>query len=177
MFIYNLKLNKKGISRVFIITSIIIIFSIISYGIYIIFFKNISYSTPSENIIEINEANYTNILKSANEDIESYIGKKVRVTGYVYRLIDFNSNQFVVARDMKFDENSPSLIVGFLCEYNKATKFDDNTWVEIIGTIQKGNFNGDIALLDVISIKETTKPEITLVSPPDKTYIPTSYMF
>ncbi len=78
---------------------------------------------------------------------------------------------------MKFEENSAPLIVGFLCNYKKAEEYADGTWVEIVGEIQKGNFNGDIAILDVISIKETKRPDNLLVNPPDNTYIPTSAMF
>ena len=121
----------------------------------------------------MNETNYTNILKAANEDVNSYVGLKVRVIGYVYRLIDFNKNQFVVARDMRFREDSHSLIVGFLCESNKAQNYSDGTWVEVVGKIKKGKFNDELAVLEVISIKETSKPENIYVNPPDNTYIPT----
>lgn len=176
MFIYNLKLNKKAISWLLTIISLVIILAIISFSIYIIFFKNNIQSSSDvklDNIIDLNENNYTNILKAANEDINSYIGIKVRVIGYVYRLLDFNKNEFVVARDMRFNQENQSLVVGFLCNYDDAYKYSDGTWVEVVGKIKKGNFNGNIAVLDIISIKETNAPENIFVSPPDKTYIPT----
>ena len=174
MFICNLKMNKKVLSRSFITLSLLIIFSIIFYSLYIIFFKNTSTCDSYKNdIIYLNETNYTNILKAANEDVNSYVGSKVRVKGYVYRLIDFNKNQFVVARDMRFREDSHSLIVGFLCESNKAQNYSDGTWVEVVGKIKKGKFNDELAVLEVISIKETSKPENIYVNPPDNTYIPT----
>ena len=176
MFIYNLKLNKKAISRVFIICSFIIILAIIFFSIYIIFFKNHNQSSNDvkfDEIIDLNEKNYTNILKAANEDIDSYVGVKVRVIGYVYRLLDFDKNEFVVARDMRFNQDNQSLVVGFLCNYDDAYKYSDGTWVEVVGKIKKGKFNGNIAMLDIISIKETNAPENIFVNPPDKTYIPT----
>ena len=174
MFICHLKMNKKVLSRSFITLSLLIIFSIIFYSLYIIFFKNTSTCDSYKNdIVNLNETNYTNILKAANEDVNSYVGSKVRVIGYVYRLIDFNKNQFVVARDMRFREDSHSLIVGFLCESNKAQNYSDGTWVEVVGKIKKGKFNDELAVLEVISIKETSKPENIYVNPPDNTYIPT----
>ena len=180
MFIYNLKLNKKTISKLFVVLSITIIILILIYSIYIIFFKNAVESTDNvrqNDIIELDEANYTDILKASNENIDSYVGKKVRITGYVYRLLDFNKNQFVIARDMKFNNGSQSLVVGFLSEYKKASDFPDGAWVEIVGKIKKGNFNGEIAMLDIVSIKETSRPKTILVDPPHKTYIPTSYIY
>ena len=174
MYIYNLKMNKKALCRGFIAISLLIILCIILYSFYVIFIKkNPTCDAKQNEIIELNETNYTNILKSANEDIDSYVGSKVKITGYVYRLIDFNKTQFVVARDMKFEKNSQSLVVGFLCESKDASKYSDGTWVEIVGKIKKGRFNSELAVLDVISIKETTKPVNLYVNPPDDTYIPT----
>lgn len=173
MFIYNLKMNKKALCRGFIVGSLVIILCIILYSLYIIFFRKTSACDVKQNeIIELNETNYTNILKSANEDIDSYIGSKVKITGYVYRLIEFDKTQFVVARDMKIGNNSQSLVVGFLCESKEASKYSDGTWVEIVGIIKKGRFNSELAVLDVITIKETNKPVNLYVNPPDNTYIP-----
>ncbi len=178
MFIYNLKLNKNAVTRAFIGVSILIIVFIILYSVYVIFIKpNSACDFKKNEIIDLNETNYTNILKSANENIDSYIGKKVRVTGYVYRLIDFDETEFVVARDMRFNESSNSIIVGFLCESKEAPKFVDGTWVEVVGTIKKGKFTDELAVLDVVTIKETDKPANIFVNPPDKTYIPTTSMF
>ena len=178
MFIYNLKMNKKALCRGFIAICLLIILCIILYSFYIIFIKkNPTCDAKQNEIIELNETNYTNILKSANEDIDSYVGSKVKITGYVYRLIDFDKTQFVVARDMKFEKSSQSLVVGFLCESKDASKYSDGTWVEIVGKIKKGRFNSELAVLDVISIKETNKPVNLYVNPPDNTYIPTSNIF
>ena len=178
MFIFNLKMNKKALCRAFIAISLLIIIIIILYIIFIMFFNKKSTCDSGKNdLIELNEANYTNFLKAANEDVNSYIGSKVKIVGYVYRLIDFEKNQFVVARDMKVGKTSQSLIVGFLCESNEASKYSDGTWIEIIGRIKKGRFNDELAILDVISIRETNKPENIFVNPPDKTYIPTSSLF
>ena len=53
MFIYNLKLNKKAVSRVFIIVSFVIILAIIIFSIYIIFFKNRNQSSSDVKFDEI----------------------------------------------------------------------------------------------------------------------------
>ena len=169
MFICNFKLNKKALCRMFITLSLLVVSFIILYSIYVIFFKkNQTCDSYKNTIIDLNEANYTNILKASNENIDSYIGVKVRVTGYVYRLIDFNDSQFVVARDMKLLNPSQSVIVGFLCESKKASKFSDGTWVEVVGKIKRGKLNEELAILEVTSIREVSKPENVFVSPPGK---------
>ena len=154
--------------------------AIFIFSVYLIFIKgknNNSCIDKRNDVFEITDKNYANILKAANENIDSYIGLKVHVKGYVYRLINFDENQFVIARNMLISNNSQSLVVGFLCEYEKAKDFDDGTWVDIVGEIKKGDFSGDIAILKVLSITPTEKLENSFVSMPDDTYIPTLNMF
>lgn len=70
------------------------------------------------------------------------------------------------------------LVVGFLCEYSRASTFADNTWIELIGIIKKGTFNNkEIAVLDVLSVHQVQKPDNVLVNPPDNLYLPTANMF
>lgn len=178
MFIFNMKINK--ISKILFVLMFLIICAII---IYIIFFNNktitLSDTIKSDEIFEITSDNYTNILKVANDDIDSYVGCKIHLVGYVYRLLDFNENQFVVARNMLLSDNNVSnaLVVGFLSECDNASDFEDGVWVDVTGEIVKGDFNGDIAILKITSIEKTEKPDNEFVHIPDETYIPTASMF
>ena len=125
------------------------------------------------NVTEITANNYTNILKAVHDNIDSYLGKKIKFSGYVYRVLDFSENQFVLARDMIL--NSQSYVVGFLSEYDKIKDFEDSSWVEIIGTISQGKYhNRNIPIIKVESINKIEKPEDATVLPPSDTYIPTS---
>ena len=176
MFIYNIKLNQKNIAKIaFAIMSIIItIFFVIS--IYRIISESIKVrdEIPLPEVSYIEAKNYTNILKEVYEDLDTYVGQTICFTGYVYRNSDFDENYFVLARDMQTSRENETLIVGFLCNYKDASKFSDGTWVEITGTIEKGNYHGEIPVLKIIKIKETKEPEEKLVPLPDDTYVPTA---
>ena len=120
MFLYNLKLNGNRLVKFLFIIMLLIILAIFSIGIYNIFFKNenrysseikLTDTIKSNKVFEITPENYTNILQAVTEDIDSYIGCKVHFTGYVYRLIDFDKDEFVLARDMLVNENK------FLCYF------------------------------------------------------------
>ncbi len=188
MFFCNLKLNGPRLVKFLFIVMLIIILIIFSIGIYHIFFKKtdkdesdvitLTDTIKTDEVFEITENNYTNILQAVTNDIDSYIGCKIHFTGYVYRLIDFDDDQFVLARDMLVNEStSQSLVVGFLCTYDTAYEFKDDTWVDITGTIVKGDYYGDIAQIEVTNMFECDEPENKYVSVPDDTYIPTSSMF
>lgn len=130
---------------------------------------------PQSGVSQISPKNYTNILKSVHENIDSYVGKKICFTGYVYRVLDLQDNQFVLARDMIVNSNSQTVIVGFLCEYDESKNFDDNTWVQVTGEIFKGDYHGDMPIIKITDIKSVDKPsQEEYVYPPDDSYIPTA---
>ena len=124
-------------------------------------------------VCDIKASNYTNILKATHENINNYVGVKIHFTGYVYRVLDLKDNQFVLARDMIISSNYQAVVVGFLCEYDKAKNFNDDTWVEITGEITKGDYHGDMPIVKITNIQETNKPSEEYVYPPDESYIPT----
>ena len=92
----------------------------------------------------------------------------------MYKRQDLKENQFVLARDMIISSDYQSVIVGFLCEYDKAKDFQDNTWIEITGEITKGNYHGDMPIVKITNITKVDKPNDEYVYPPDENYIPTS---
>ena len=67
-----------------------------------------------------------------------------------------------------------TVVVGFLCSYENANKFKNNSWVKVTGEITKGYYHGDIPQIQVKQIEEIEKPTDVLVYPPDDFYIPTS---
>ena len=182
MFIYNVKVNGSKVFKIFFTGIVILIIGIMAVVSYQVFngasnSSNNSSCVPTSKITNISPKNYTNILKAVHDDIDSYVGLNIHFTGYVYRLIDFEENQFVLARDMLVNENTmQSLVVGFLCSFDKAKEFEEDTWVDITGTITKGNYYGDIAEIQVLNMTKCEVPENRFVDPPDDTYIPTSSM-
>ena len=67
-----------------------------------------------------------------------------------------------------------TVVVGFLCNYNEASEFEDNAWVEIEGTITKGDYHGEIPVIEIYNIKRTESPSDEYVYPPDSSFVATS---
>ncbi len=157
MKIFHVKLNIPKLLSFFIlfITLVFVLLAIVNLG------KEIM----TANQIVITNTNYTNILTEAYDDIDSFVGKHITVTGYVFRLEDFGSNEFVIARDMLVD-NHHSQVVGFLCKYNQISEYETNSWVKITGIIEKGNYFGEIPIIRIKSIKKVTTPNEIFVTPP-----------
>lgn len=170
MFVYNIKINgAKTFKTIFIIILILLLFIMGS-----VMWRFVNASKEKTDIVcDIKASNYTNILKATHENINNYVGVKIHFTGYVYRVLDLKDNQFVLARDMIISSNYQAVVVGFLCEYDKAKNFNDDTWVEITGEITKGDYHGDMPIVKITNIQETNKPSEEYVYPPDESYIPT----
>ena len=180
MYIYNIKVNGGKLLKIILLILSIFMFIIFCASIYKIFFSNgkflVEDMLKTKEITEINPENYTNILQAVHDNPDSYLGMKIKFTGYIYRLFDFNDEEFVIARDMIVNKsNNQSLVVGFLCQYKDANNFDDGTWVNIIGTIEMGKYhNEEIPIIKITNLQKADEPEEKFVNPPDNTYIPTS---
>ncbi len=182
MFIYNLKINRSKVFKYFFTIMIIILIVVVVSVIYKMFTgasktnKN-STCIPTNEVCKINSGNYTNILKVVHDDVDKYIGTKINFTGYVYRVLDLSDNQFILARDMIVSSDYKKVVVGFLCEYDKAKDYSDNSWVEITGEIIKGTYHGDMPIVKITNIDITNKPNDEYVYPPDDNYISTDSLF
>lgn len=181
MFVYNFKFDKRKIKKYAIILSFIFACIIIVFLCYKAFSNTYVFKVDDEiatkDINEISSQNYTNVLKSVHDDLDSYVGQKVKITGFVYRVFDFNSNQFVLARNMIISSDLQAVVVGFLCESNEACNYSDGQWIEIEGEITKGNYHGEIPVIKITKINCTQIPKDEYVYPPDGNYIPTSVIY
>ncbi len=181
MFVFNMKLDGNRTSKIFMGLLCVIILSITCFICYKLvcnsFFQtNDSISANQKNAIyELTPQNYTNVLQNVHEHIDNYVGQKINFSGYIYRLYDFSNEQFVLARNMVVTSDFQTVVVGFLCHSTLANNFEDNTWVEIIGTITKGDYYGEIPIIEIEDIKKMdTPPQEEYVYPPDSSFVATS---
>jgi len=175
MFIYNVKLNGTTIFKfifVIIIIFVIVLCGIVGYKIYSASIK-VNDDISHNEVSELTNKNYSTILKAVHENIDNYVGQKIKFSGFVYRVYDLDKEQFVLGRNMIISSDFQTVVVGFLSHCKDSINFKDNTWVEIEGTITKGTYHGDMPILEITSIKEIEKPNDEYVYPPDENYIPT----
>ena len=181
MFVFNLSLNKNRISKIVLVVSCILVLCILAFACIKIFGKDTTFGVndkvESPDVVKLNSSNYTNILKTVHEDLDSYTGQTINVSGYIYKLYDFKDDEFVIARDMIVSSDFKTLVVGFLCNYKNISDFEENSWVNITGKIKKGSYHGDIPIIEVTKIEKIEKPSDEYFYPPDDFYIPTSALF
>lgn len=159
MYICNLKLDIK---------KILIICLVIAIGVALA----LEITDMNKDVDEINfdyeldSKNFTTVLKVVHENIDSNVGKTIKLSGFVFTLPDFRDEQFVCGRDMLLDGDEK--VVGFLCEYDKKFELADSEWVEITGEIIKGYYSGDMPIIKVKTLNKITAPANTFVDTPEE---------
>ena len=181
MFVCNIKMNSNTIKIIVVVLVILILIGVFAFVGYRFYSETSKVMVKDEmpsmqnSRIEINSNNYTDILKDSHENIDKYVGKNIKFVGYVYRLYDFNKNQFVLAREMIISSDNQAVVVGFLCDGSDssvdAAGFEDGTWVEVEGVIVKGNYHGEIPVVEVSGMRETDVPCDEFVYPPSYLYL------
>lgn len=188
MFVYNFKVNGNKVFKGIIIIAALIVFILFCISTYKIFTNGMNSSNETEtvkvndeihkpDISIIKSSEYTNILKEVHDNPKTYVGQKISFTGYVYRIDNFDDDEFVLARNMIVNEASQTVVVGFLSQYEKASELEDFSWVNVTGTIEIGNYYGEIPVLKITSVEKVSKPEDEFVYPPDDTYVPTAVIY
>ncbi len=119
----------------------------------------------SEGIIKMNQQNYTTLLKDIHNNVADYSGEKIKLSGYIYRLPDFQENQFVIARNMMVTETDYR-VVGFLCEYHGTASLQTDTWVKAEGMITLSDYHGPMPVIHITKIQNSKMPEDITVLPP-----------
>lgn len=158
MFVINIKMDYKKILLICIICATIIA-SIIEFGFND---KSIFTSNNIDNYdYNIDETTFVSTLKKIHENIDENIGKTIKVSGFIYTLPDFNEDFFVCGRYMVQDNETQ--VAGYLCNYNGDLELNENEWVEICGTIIKGDYNREVPVIKIDKVSKIVAPANTYV--------------
>ncbi|WP_028549484.1 TIGR03943 family putative permease subunit [Paenibacillus sp. UNC451MF] len=118
------------------------------------------------DIIRVKEELFLETLTTVDLYMDRFVGKKLELTGFVYRQEEMKDNQFVVGRFSIQCCSADAAPFGVLVEYDRASTFADDSWVTVTGTIQKTNYNGmDIMMLKVEKIAKAEPSKSQYVYP------------
>lgn len=111
-------------------------------------------------VVEMNSDNFYQCLNVISENIDKYEGMLIEVVGFVFKDNDgFSDNEFVPARFMMVCCAADMVPIGFLCHYGDTQKLNQDSWVKVTGTIEKGQFQGEtIPIIEAVDVQKTDKP-------------------
>jgi putative membrane protein len=138
--------------------------------------KNIQYEAKEEKkldnvgTIEFDNDNYSDNLAEIENNFEKYKGRKIIITGFVYKEKNFKSDEFVVSRLLMSCCAADTQVIGLMSKGQSATTLEKDQWVKIEGKIDSTKYN------DIQTGKETNIPVILVdkvekIQKPDNPYI------
>jgi putative membrane protein len=122
------------------------------------------------NTILFNDDNYYEILFDVADKVDQYNGKKIIISGFVYKEEGFKQNEFVIARMMMSCCAADSQVIGLMCKWDKAPQLNKDQWVSIEGKIESTVYrNADMDKDDVMPVVVIEK--IDNIKAPESPYV------
>lgn len=134
---------------------------------------NISKSFIEDGVVVFSDVNFYEIVDDINYNINDYQGKKVKISGMVYRDKAFKDNEFVISRMVMSCCAADSQIVGLMSKLDNAKALNNGEWVKIQGTIkniiyknQYSNKDEEMPIIIVDKIDRNQTPGEKYIYPP-----------
>jgi len=105
-------------------------------------------------------------LTSLDLFMDQFVGKKVELSGFIYRESGMKANQFVVARFALQCCSADAIPYGVLIEDSSGNAYADDSWVEITGTLQTTAYkNQKIIEINASQVLKVEAPKSQYVYP------------
>lgn len=109
--------------------------------------------------IVIDNGNFVYSVEQISNNADKYNGKKVQITGFIYRDKNFDSDKFVLARFMMVCCTADLQVVGIMCSSSQAVSLKNDSWFNLKGTIHESTYQGKKdSEIEVNSAESTEKP-------------------
>lgn len=116
--------------------------------------------------ISIKDKGFMETVTSIDFYMNNFIGKKVEISGFVYREDGMEENQFVVSRFAVQCCSADSAPFGFMVESSLGKNLKKDTWVNVTGTLGTTPYGGnEILKIDATRIQRIEAPASPYVFP------------
>lgn len=100
-------------------------------------------AAPKQNpVLYINDTNHIRLITAMYEDTANFISREVNLKGFVYRPTGLNDNQFMVVRFEISCCAADAVPSGLIVEWPDNAVYKNDTWLEVRGVLQQGNYEG-----------------------------------
>lgn len=116
--------------------------------------------------IEMKEDIFGSYYGSINKAPQDYIGRKIKMSGFVFKEEGFASDQLVLSRFMITHCLADASVLGFLTQFEEASIFEEDTWLEMEGVLDVTTYDGyEMPIIKATSWKVIDEPAEPYVFP------------
>lgn len=115
-----------------------------------------------EDLLELDDYGYGIFYLDAMDNIERYVGKKIKYTAMVLKPEDSNDEYFVPGRMAMTCCADDMAFLGYACKYDKCNELTNKDWIEVTATVKFEywkDYNGEGPVLYAESVVPTKKPK------------------
>lgn len=117
-------------------------------------------------VIEMENDIFASYYEFISSDPKAFQGRKIKVSGFVYKEEGFGTSQLVISRFMITHCVADASIIGLLTEFEHANEYKQDTWLEIEGTLDVTTYNGvDLPLIKATKWKVIDEPAEPYIYP------------
>lgn len=115
--------------------------------------------------IEFEDESYLETLHHIEKNLESYKGKKIRVSGFVFKDKGLKNEEFIVGRMVMTCCAADSQIVGLVSRWKRSNSLIKDEWVKVEGIIEEivyiepSGKEVTLPLIKVESLEKIEKPQ------------------
>jgi putative membrane protein len=112
-----------------------------------------------KDIIKVKDKGFVEVLSTLEMFKDSYVGKPIKISGFVYREQAMSQNQFSVSRFQIQCCSADALPFGVLVQFDHAEKFAKDNWIQLTGTINKTTYNGkEVIMIHASKVEKISAP-------------------
>ncbi|MDF2548513.1 MAG: hypothetical protein K0R93_3411 [Anaerosolibacter sp.] len=97
--------------------------------------KNQETNIVQNGVITFDDKSFGYVNTQIYADPGRYNGKKVIITGFVFRSSDFKENEFKVVRKESSGCTADAYVLGLVCRSENAVDYENDQWVTVKGTL------------------------------------------
>jgi putative membrane protein len=129
-------------------------------------FAQLGMKLYKKDLIQVKEEGFIEILSTLDLFMNNFIGKKIEISGFVYREAEMKDNQFVVARFSIQCCTADGSPFGMMVQFDQSQKLAKDAWVKVTGTLNKATYQGnEIMTLVADKVEKTTASKSQYVYP------------
>ncbi|PLR78506.1 TIGR03943 family protein [Bacillus sp. V3-13] len=118
------------------------------------------------DVIQMKEDIFASYYQSISSGPKAFSRKRIKLSGFVYKEEGFSSNQLVISRFIITHCIADAGIIGFLTEFEHASEYEQDTWVEIEGTLDVTTYNGvEIPIIKAENVEVIDEPADPYIYP------------
>ncbi len=116
--------------------------------------------------IDLNDQNFVSYTDTIHFFPEKFAGKRIKISGFVYKEPGMSEEQLVVARFIITHCVADAGVIGFLAKWNEAGRLQKDTWIEIQGTLGVTTYDdAEMPVIQVDGWKKIQAPKDPYVYP------------